>query len=283
MFLEENNYILSSSDENESDNESCFIDFEKHNKGVTLGLSCQNTITYKKRNGEQRLPTRRPDPNVYNRNALLARENRRKKKLYLEALEKELQMARKTNRALVKALKRQIKITKRIEQEKKYFEGLIANRSEILSLINALNFRSTTETESNNSPFSTTSNKLNNIIMNGTRGTSRCDSFNNVDSLSMQFDNISDDITDSSLPSASTNWDDIWGESGYHIDNLIMPDSTHYENKTDNIENPEQRSDTSDYIDVEVDCLQNDIYCLTNNWNSTCKTPPLQLLSDQSS
>lgn len=90
---------------------------------------------------KKRLPTRRPDPNVYNRNALLARENRRKKKAHLANLEKELQDQRIANHHLMKVLKKQIKNARRLEREKQYYKNLVENQTEIYSLVNALNMR----------------------------------------------------------------------------------------------------------------------------------------------
>ncbi|KAM8703510.1 hypothetical protein ACLKA7_008177 [Drosophila subpalustris] len=76
-----------------------------------------NSESGKRKAGPVRLPTRRPDPNVYNRNALLARENRRKKKAHMEALEKELDETRNKNRSLLKALKKQFKLSQKLEKE----------------------------------------------------------------------------------------------------------------------------------------------------------------------
>ncbi|XP_073825728.1 uncharacterized protein isoform X2 [Musca autumnalis] len=101
----------------------------------------------RKRNGEERMPTRRPDPKVYNRNALLARENRRKKKLYLESLEREIQEARLANKNLVKALKRQISISKQMEQQAKYYQNIIANKAEIANLLSILENKKATKND----------------------------------------------------------------------------------------------------------------------------------------
>ncbi|XP_067619233.1 polyamine-modulated factor 1-binding protein 1-like isoform X1 [Eurosta solidaginis] len=90
---------------------------------------------------QSRKPTRRPNPNVQNRNALLARENRRKKKEHLEAMEKELEEVRSTNKRLKKALKQQMKAVGQLEREKRYFQSILANHKEIENLIKALNVR----------------------------------------------------------------------------------------------------------------------------------------------
>ncbi|KNC31389.1 hypothetical protein FF38_09733 [Lucilia cuprina] len=304
-LLEQNeDYLLSSSSENETDNESSlsawdlkkYSDDDSFSQNYVLEIKCSNSITSKKRNGEKRLPTRRPDPNVYNRNALLARENRRKKKAYLETIEKELQFARKANHALVKALKRQLKIAQRLEKEKKYYEGLFANRSDILNLVNALNFRCIPV--SSGSPNSTSSSNAD-LIQNVMRSTTSLSSnLNDADALSIQFDSPDDfDSDKDNLPSTSTTWDDIWGVNGVHIDNLISPESTLMQDKSciqsinddhcyvmssslGSFQSPKEHSENGDYVDVEGDSSEIGIFC-SSNWNQSCRTPPLQLLSDQ--
>ncbi|XP_036323447.1 uncharacterized protein LOC118737198 [Rhagoletis pomonella] len=101
-----------------------------------------------------RMPTRRPNPNIHNRNALLARENRRKKKEHLQAMEKELEEMRLTNKQLKKALKQQMKAVDQLQREKRYFQSVIANHKEIENLIKALNVRMhAQQTANENSPM----------------------------------------------------------------------------------------------------------------------------------
>lgn len=231
-------YSMSSSEDNETDNEELSVwNLERLGGEVPLAtinsnVGGENAIASKKRNGEERLPTRRPDPNVYNRNALLARENRRKKKVYLETIEKELQDARKANRTLLKALKRQLKIARRLEQKNKYIQSIFANRSDILSVITALKIRRL-PSESDKSPFSATSNFDYESTYNcrgelaAVTNTSCSSSSHDPDSLSIHFDNLSDDLEDAAgcnLPT-TTSWDDLWN-NGYHntaIDVLPLP------------------------------------------------------------
>lgn len=91
----------------------------------------------------QRLPTRRPDPNVCNRNALLARENRRKKKEYLETLERELDTMKHANKRLNKTLKKHIKLVKKLQHEKQYYKELVLSKasstSGVFDLVSVLN------------------------------------------------------------------------------------------------------------------------------------------------
>ncbi|XP_013119589.2 uncharacterized protein LOC106096398 isoform X1 [Stomoxys calcitrans] len=133
--------ILNVRHQTEEDLES--YDLEKYSFGSsTLIIADKKSVTIK-RNGEQRLPTRKPDPKIYNRNAVNARENRRKKKLYLETLEKELQYARSANDTLSKALKRQMAISRQLEKQKKYYQNIIANHTEISSLLSILSNKKT--------------------------------------------------------------------------------------------------------------------------------------------
>ncbi|XP_036213664.2 CREB/ATF bZIP transcription factor isoform X2 [Bactrocera oleae] len=126
-LLHQNVYRYESTDSNSAtDSEESTI------SGVKIGIKtvCQG-----------RMPTRRPNPNVQNRNALLARENRRKKKAHLEAMEKELEEVRAANKQLKKALKQQMKTVGQLQREKRYFQSVIANHKEIENLIKALNVR----------------------------------------------------------------------------------------------------------------------------------------------
>lgn len=127
QLLHQNVYRYESTDSNSAtDSEESTI------SGVKIGIKtvCQG-----------RMPTRRPNPNVQNRNALLARENRRKKKAHLEAMEKELEEVRAANKQLKKALKQQMKTVGQLQREKRYFQSVIANHKEIENLIKALNVR----------------------------------------------------------------------------------------------------------------------------------------------
>lgn len=87
----------------------------------------------------KRKPTRKPDPNTFNRNALMARENRRRKKEYVEKLEKEINIYRGTNKSLRKIFKKQSKIIEQLQEEKRYYRSIINNKSQILSVIKSLN------------------------------------------------------------------------------------------------------------------------------------------------
>lgn len=81
--------------------------------------------------GIQRRPTRVPNMKIQNRNALLARENRKRKKEMMDTLEKQ-------NKKLLKMMKFKDSQTLKLEQEVRYLKAVIANRTEIMSVLNGL-------------------------------------------------------------------------------------------------------------------------------------------------
>uniref|UniRef100_A0A1L8DD43 BZIP domain-containing protein n=1 Tax=Nyssomyia neivai TaxID=330878 RepID=A0A1L8DD43_9DIPT len=86
-----------------------------------------------------RQPTRRPDPNVFNRNALMARENRKRKKELMEQLEREVIELREKSKKLHWNLARKTAVIKNLKHERKYFQSVIANQTEIVKLLRTLN------------------------------------------------------------------------------------------------------------------------------------------------
>lgn len=137
QYQYKSNVDVSSSD---SDSDSCNIT----SGAVVLTKATKETKDTdaeggKRKSGPARLPTRRPDPNVYNRNALLARENRRKKKAHMEALEKELDETRTKNRSLLKALKKQFKLSQKLKNECDYLRNSLGNFKNLKSASRCLN------------------------------------------------------------------------------------------------------------------------------------------------
>lgn len=113
---------FSSSSSSESEDSDCSASQYSTSTGKSKSTATSTTTV-------QRLPTRRPDPNVSNRNALLARENRRRKKEYLETLEKELDSMKHVNKKLHKTLKKHMKLVKKLEHEKQYYKDLVSNQN----------------------------------------------------------------------------------------------------------------------------------------------------------
>lgn len=106
----------------------------------------------------EKLPTRRPDPNTSNRNALMARENRRKKKEYLTKLEEEVDEYKSENKKLRRILKQQFKMAEKLKHEKDYLRNVLANQTQITSLLNLFKNQSNASQSTASSPaLSTTS------------------------------------------------------------------------------------------------------------------------------
>lgn len=86
----------------------------------------------------QRMPTRRPNPKVSNRNALMARENRRKKKELLENLQKSVDDTQTENQKLKKLLRVRNTTISKLTQESLYLRSILANKTEIMSLLKTI-------------------------------------------------------------------------------------------------------------------------------------------------
>ncbi len=86
----------------------------------------------------ERLPTRKPDPGTTNRNALMARENRRRKKEHVKVLEDQLEQKAKEIRCLRKILKQKDQTVKKLEHETLYLRSTIANKTSIMALLKTI-------------------------------------------------------------------------------------------------------------------------------------------------
>ncbi|KAG5670115.1 hypothetical protein PVAND_000398 [Polypedilum vanderplanki] len=86
----------------------------------------------------QRKPTRIPDSKVTNRNALLARENRKRKKEMMETLEQACTDLETENKRLLKMMKFKDAREKKLLKEIQYLKSVIFNRTEIVSVLKSL-------------------------------------------------------------------------------------------------------------------------------------------------
>lgn len=299
----------------DSQDESFVNFFEKFADDVSIFKTFNtdfnsNTLPSKRCSGKERLPTRRPNPNIYNRNALLARENRRKKKIYLETIEKELYLAKKTNRVLIKALRHQMKIGHRLEQEKEYFKGLIGKGTGLLCIGQDSKLPTLSETEVTK-PFSESSSLENlnilsaeerfdltsysgNKLRNETgsiAGDSASDgTVDNIQNSSFNFHTFPDFFTDFENNNMGRN-------NGNYIDNQLP--IAYNKNVIDDVNNDhcyvlkasdftmhEVNYQTDEYFNLDKMCLHGahgefcEIFCPTCISNTELRTPPLQLLND---
>lgn len=104
----------------------------------SLRHSLSDTSSCRSNRSLARQPTRRPDPNTFNRNAIMARENRKKKKEYVEKLEGDVETYKSENKKLRKMLKQQFKMVEKLSHEKSYLRSILVNKSQIMSLIKVI-------------------------------------------------------------------------------------------------------------------------------------------------
>lgn len=86
----------------------------------------------------ERKPTRRPDPHVNNRNAIMARENRRKHKEHQEKLERENDVLVRENEELKAHLKAKDRQISNLRHEYKYLKSVIANKTQIVEILRSV-------------------------------------------------------------------------------------------------------------------------------------------------
>ena len=295
---------------NNSHDESFVHYFEKFADDVSIFEAFNtdlnsNTLTSKRCSGKKRQPTRKPNPNIYNRNALLARENRRKKKIYLESVEKELYLAKKTNRVLIKALRRQMKIGHRLEQEKEYLKGLIGKGTKLLCIGKDSKLPTLSETEVT-IPFSESSSLENlNLLCAEERYDLTSCSKNETGSIDVDTESNGTVNNSQISPFAFHTFPDFFTDfennnmrrnSGNYIDNQstaynksIIDDVNNdhsYVLKASELKIHEVNYQTDEYFNLDKMCLHGthgqfcEIFCPTCISNTEFRTPPLQLLND---
>jgi ATF/CREB family transcription factor len=104
------------------------------NKSQKLGSS----ETSKGRGSIMRKPTRIPNPKVSNRNALLARENRMRKKQYVGELEREIEAVKMENRKLRQMMKKKNGEISKLEIDRTYLKSILMNKTEIFSILKTI-------------------------------------------------------------------------------------------------------------------------------------------------
>ena len=99
---------------------------------IVLGKTQNNIPDFSSKSDED------ADGAPLSKNAQLARENRLKKKRYINGLEDNLSTAKKENEALVKKLSERDETIEKLQKEIVYFKSILANVQEISSLINTI-------------------------------------------------------------------------------------------------------------------------------------------------
>lgn len=86
----------------------------------------------------ERQPTRRPNPKIFNRNALMARENRKKKKQHVETLERNVENLKDENKTLRLKLQKRSTMVHKLRDEGLYLKSIIANKTSIMTLLRTI-------------------------------------------------------------------------------------------------------------------------------------------------
>uniref|UniRef100_A0A8D8HZ77 CREB/ATF bZIP transcription factor n=1 Tax=Culex pipiens TaxID=7175 RepID=A0A8D8HZ77_CULPI len=86
----------------------------------------------------ERNPTRRPNPKVVNRNAVMARENRLRKKQHVENLEREIARLKEQRERDQKALRKAGKQVRVLTRERDHLKAVVANKSGIMAVLRAV-------------------------------------------------------------------------------------------------------------------------------------------------
>lgn len=185
-----------------NDSNESFIDSEEDCE-YQPSIKRTRTITnVSSNNGIQRRPTRVPNLKIQNRNALLARENRKRKKEMMDSLEKTCDDLQIHNKKLLKMMKLKDARTLKLEQEVRYLKSVIANRTEIVSVLKSLPKFPTKIKEEDVNDKSTGSGSE----------TASCETFDDNGSVKAIEDPFLPSITDDFLfpdLDVATEWDDI--------------------------------------------------------------------------
>lgn len=134
--LEKKYYVDDSSDcgsdfiESDEDYRSC-VNYKRF-KGTS------DTEPATKTTKIQRNPTRRPNLKITNRNAVMARLNRQRKKEMMESMEHEINKVKEENYRLRKVLKLKSSKISHLENERNYLKNVLANKTEIMAILKSL-------------------------------------------------------------------------------------------------------------------------------------------------
>lgn len=110
----------------------------RSNTNTHMANSAANQRNAKAPSTVQRLPTRRPNPTIHNRNALMARENRKKKKEHVETLERDVNELRDENDTLRKLLHKRSTMVHKLRDERLYLKSIIANKTSIMAMLQTI-------------------------------------------------------------------------------------------------------------------------------------------------
>ena len=180
------------------DSEDC--EYQPTKRARTISIVSRN-------DGIQRRPTRVPNLKIQNRNALLARENRKRKKEMMDNLEKTVNDLQEQNKKLQKMMKYKDAKTLKLEHEVRYLKSVIANRTEIMSVLNGLKSMPAKATVAVKDE-----KKLKKELTSSCSETASCETFDENGSVKANDDPFLPVITDNFLfpdLEVNTEWDEI--------------------------------------------------------------------------
>ncbi|KRT78255.1 hypothetical protein AMK59_8153 [Oryctes borbonicus] len=129
-----NSYETDSSTSGEDSDDSIYFPEDKKLKLQDDDYR-RNKIT--ERHPELRLPTRQPK--CFTKNAVMARQNRLKKKKYMQDLESQVNKLRYENKSLSAILNNQSTLITELRKELRYMRSVLANSSDISKLLRLIN------------------------------------------------------------------------------------------------------------------------------------------------
>lgn len=192
----------SSSDEEEEEEEVSDVNFKRNCK-TSLRSSREgnyvcgnNAVEQTRRRG--RGPSKRP---CLNRNALMARENRLRKKAYVEKIENTLSYYQQENKNLVCTIQKQGIDIKRLTGEVAYLKSVLRNNTAITALLKTINDglkKLNTHTKKSTVPNNTTQESLKSEDAEGERQKCSC--------LLNAKQNISDSVCNNIFDSPSNGY-----------------------------------------------------------------------------
>lgn len=101
---------------------------DKRTRSESSTMSSSNVV--------KRRPTRQPK--CFSKNAMMARENRLKKKLYIESLEKEVAALKAENKKIASLVENQSFLISELRKEIRYLKSILANSADISRLIRCI-------------------------------------------------------------------------------------------------------------------------------------------------
>lgn len=128
--------------ESTTDDEAADMEYLPDNQvKVTYNFVTLKAISNNISDFQQAKPNRKPTrtPKCFTKNALMARENRLKKKMYINSLETQVACLKSDNKKLVHTVDSQAITIDELKKEVKYLKSILANSEGIGKLIRAIN------------------------------------------------------------------------------------------------------------------------------------------------